>query len=350
MNNLRNVPAAALRDAINASQWEPTSPRGLYESYFLRANHPTRPLAFWIRYTLFSPRGNPAGTEGQLWAIWFDGEAAPPAIAAVKQPVPLTDCAFSRSALQVRMGASTLDEHGLRGAVHSPAHRLAWRLAYQGSAPPAFLLPLGLYHRGLPKAKVLTGIPLADFSGTVEVDGRGVDVTGWRGSQNHNWGLKHTDRYAWGQVAGFDGEPDAFLECSTARLKLGPLWTPWLTSLVLRLPGQDGEEAGEEIRLNALPQAVLRNRGRYRYFEWQLACRRGPLQVDVNFSAPAGRFVALGYDDPPGGRKTCLNTKLATCTLRVTRPGRPPRVLHTDSRAAFEILTMGDDHGLPLSA
>ena len=29
---------------------------GHYESYFLRANHPDRPLAFWIRYTIFAPK------------------------------------------------------------------------------------------------------------------------------------------------------------------------------------------------------------------------------------------------------------------------------------------------------
>jgi hypothetical protein len=33
--------------------------RGHYESFFQRANHPTRPLAFWIRYTIFSPTGHP---------------------------------------------------------------------------------------------------------------------------------------------------------------------------------------------------------------------------------------------------------------------------------------------------
>ena len=30
---------------------------GHYESWFLRGNHPSRPLAFWIRYTIFHPRG-----------------------------------------------------------------------------------------------------------------------------------------------------------------------------------------------------------------------------------------------------------------------------------------------------
>ena len=37
----------------------PTTRDGHYESFFQRANHPSRPLAFWIRYTALIPRGAP---------------------------------------------------------------------------------------------------------------------------------------------------------------------------------------------------------------------------------------------------------------------------------------------------
>ena len=340
MQNLSTMTGENLQNAINASQFDRRATGGFYESYFLRANHPTRPQAFWIRYTLFSPQGNPAATEGQLWAVYFDGDAA--SRVAVKQSLPFERCSFSSTGLEVHIGDSVLDTNHLKGAAHGGGHVVSWDLGYQGSAPPAFLLPLHLYAGRFPKAKVLTGVPLADFAGRISVDGTTVDVNGWRGSQNHNWGLKHTDQYAWGQVAGFDSEPDAFLECSTARLKIGPLWTPWLTNVVLRLPGRD-------IQLNALGQA-LRNRGRYGYFSWALECARGPLHVAVQLSSPSNRFVALGYDDPPGGKRTCLNTKLAACRVRVTQRDQPAIDLTTESRAAFEILAVDDDHGIPISA
>ena len=340
MRDLRGLSEAELQTTINASQFDRQTANGFYESYFLRANHPTRPLAFWIRYTLFSPKGNLAGTEGQLWAIYFDGESS--AIAAIKQVVPFSSCSFSRAGLEVRMGDATLGKTQLAGSAQSESHRLSWDLAYTGANVPAFLMPLEMYGRSFPKAKVLTPIPLADFSGFIHVDSHAVEVNGWRGSQNHNWGSKHTDTYAWGQVAGFDSDSTAFLECSTARLKVGPFWTPWLTNLVLRLPER-------EFILNSLPQA-LRNRGKYGNFQWAIECTRGPLRISVAFSAPPSRFVALGYDDPPGGRKTCLNTKLASCTVRISERGKPPRVLTTEARAAFEILTMSADHGIAISA
>ena len=44
---------------------------GHYESWFLRANHPHKPQAFWIRYTLFVPADDRPAL-GELWAIWFD--------------------------------------------------------------------------------------------------------------------------------------------------------------------------------------------------------------------------------------------------------------------------------------
>ena len=67
-------------------------PNGHYESFFLRANHPTRPLAFWIRYTLFSPKNRPDNALGELWAIFFNGESNEHAVA--KQEFPLAECRF----------------------------------------------------------------------------------------------------------------------------------------------------------------------------------------------------------------------------------------------------------------
>ncbi len=47
------------RSRWNACRFVPGDAGGHYESYFQRANHPSRPLAFWIRYTVFSPAGRP---------------------------------------------------------------------------------------------------------------------------------------------------------------------------------------------------------------------------------------------------------------------------------------------------
>ena len=170
------------------------------------------------------------------------------------------------------------------------------------------------------------------FDGWLEIDGARIAIDGWRGSQNHNWGSRHTDRYAWGQVAGFDGAADAFLECSTARVRVGPLWTPWLT-LVGAAHRRTRACAERPARLAARPRPH----------------RRLPLELRqpgaracgsaAGSRRPPSSFVALRYGNPPGGEKICLNSKLARCELALEEAGRAPRSLRSEYRAAFEILT-----------
>jgi hypothetical protein len=192
------------------------------------------------------------------------------------------------------------------------------------------LFPEALYRAPLPKAKALVAAPFATFQGKLRVQGRDIDVGAWIGSQNHNWGSRHTDRYAWGQVAGFDDAPDVFLECATARIRVGKLYTPALSPLVLRIDG-------EELAFNGL-WGALRARAHYEPFSWQLSARNERASVEVRFDAGAQDFIALPYDNPPGGQKICLNSKLAGCEVRLTRRGEPTRLLRTKHRAAFEIL------------
>jgi len=320
---------AEARARWNGARFVHGSDKGAYESWFQRANHPSRPLAFWIRYTIFSPRGRPADAIGELWAVWFDGEKQ--RVVAVKEEHPLSACRFAGRGLDAHVASAHLDHERLTGSASRGGHTIGWDLRYGSDAPPLLLLPERLYEGGFPKAKALVGAPLARYEGTLEVDGERVVVDGWVGSQNHNWGSEHTARYAWGQVAGFDDAPDAFLEVSTARVRIGPVLTPMMTVLVLRL-------GAEELRFSSIPRA-LRAKGRYAPFEWSFETGDRETTITGTISAAAWSFVALPYYDPPGRTKTCLNSKLARCELTVSRRGQPTRTLRTASRAAFEILS-----------
>jgi len=328
------------RNAWNRCRYVQHAQGGHYESYFQRANHPERPLAFWIRYTIFSPKGRVGDAVGELWAIYFDGEND--RIKAVKEVFPLAACRFSDTGLDVRIGPALLTEGRLAGRASGGGHALQWELQYAGDEPPLLLLPLSFYDRGFPRAKALVGTPNALFAGALTVDGEAIRIDGWRGSQNHNWGSKHTDSYAWGQVAGFDDAPNVFLECSTARLRIGPVWTPRLTLAVVRIDGR-------EFALNSLIHAV-RARGRFDFFDWRIDSRCSEFRLSARIHAPPSAFVGLNYDNPPGGSKTCLNTKLAACELTLEQAGQAPRTFTTEHRAAFEILTERLDHGIPIVA
>lgn len=326
----------------NHARFRPGERAGHYESWFQRANHPTRPLAFWIRYTIFSPADRPGNAIGELWAIVFDGETGQHV--AVKREVPIADARFGRDSFAVRIADAELAEGALRGAAAANDHRIAWDLRYRGDQRPLMFFPLALYETPLPKAKALVGVPGAVYEGTIEVDGRTLDVGGWVGSQNHNWGSKHTDRYAWGQVAGFDDHPQSFLEVGTGKLKIGPVWTPNLTPIVLR-------HEGREHALNS-PAQIIRARASIEYFDWRFVSESSSVRIEGRIHADRSDFVGLAYMNPPGGTKHCLNSKIANCDLTVTyksgtRAGQVDR-LRATRRAAFEILTDDRDHGVAI--
>lgn len=327
------------RSSADHARFRPGTRAGHYESFFLRANHPTQPLAFWIRYTLMSPKGRPEDGVGELWAIFFDGRSG--RSVAVKREVPLDECAFARDRLDVIVGDARLDARVARGAVAVEGHHVAWDLVYHGAEPPLFLLPLPLYASPLPRAKTLVGLPMAAFDGRLAVDGEDVPIQGWIGSQNHNWGSRHTDRYAWCQVAGFDDDPDAFLEVVNARIRVGPVWSPWLTPLVLR-------HRGREIALNSLRRSASTS-GSHRFFEMWFAARDDAFAVEGAARAAREHVVGLRYANPPGGFKHCLNSKLASCELSVRdiRTGDTV-LLTTKHRAALEILTDDPSHGVAI--
>lgn len=334
------VDPLATRDGANAVRFVPGIAHGHYESFFHRANHPTRRLALWIRYTVFCPRDRPQEAVGERWAIYFDGETG--RIVAAKDVVPMAQCAFVSIASGLRVGDATLTDDALSGHASGPDGTLRWDLRVLhrdgGGERPLWLLPRNLYDGGFPKAKSLVPAPHTSYTGELTVGDTTVPIDGWVGSQNHNWGLRHTDHYAWGQVAGFDDHPDAFLELSTARVRIGPFWTPFMTLVVLRL-------GDEQFDLNGLGRA-LRAKGRFEYFTWEFATRSAAVRLSGRIHAPREAFVALRYDNPPGGHKTCLNSKLAACELTLERDGQPTLHLRTEHRAAFEILTDDDSHGL----
>ena len=314
---------------------------GHYESFFLRANHPTRPLAFWIRYTIFSPKKRPQDALGELWTIYFNGETNNHI--AIKQEVPFRQCTFSSTTFFVEIDSAQLKPGELHGMVSAKDRSLAWDLTFDGNTKPLLLLPFNLYKTKLPAAKSLVSAPLATFNGALTVNGETVEIVDWVGSQNHNWGSKHTDLYTWGQVAGFDSYPRSFLEVATARLKIGPLWTPYMTLAVLRHDGQ-------EFALNSLFQS-LRAKGTFDYFSWKFKSETKEIGLEGSILAPPEAFVGLNYYNPPGGNKYCLNTKIASCQLILQdkRTGKE-EILVTNSRAAFEILTDDRNHGIVMQA
>jgi hypothetical protein len=328
-----------ITDDFNCARFRGGQLTGHYESYFQRANHPTQPLGFWIRYTIFSPDRRPRDAIGELWAVVFDGRTG--RHVAAKTEVPITQCALSNDRFNVRVGEAELGPGALSGRAGSAANNVTWKLVYSGGEAPVFDLPLDRYESGFPKAKLLVSVPMARFTGMITLNGESLAVDAWIGSLNHNWGVRHTDRYAWGQVCGFDDAPDSFLEVASAQLKLGPLRSPLITLVVVR-------HDGKEYACNSFLQGI-KARASYDYSTWRFSSRSNAVRIQGELRAPPAAFVGLRYRNPPGGIKYCINTKIAECSLSITDfTTARTDTLRTATRAGFEILTDDTYHGFEM--
>ena len=315
---------------------------GHYESYILQANHPDRPLAFWIRYALISPE-NKKTAIGEVWAVYFDGETGHHVCAKTENPIE--NCIFYSNELNMTLGDSRLNETQCKGRAATADKLIFWDISYESSEHPLFLLQRKMYDMPFPKAKTVSGKPLAVFSGTININGVAHNIDNWIGSQNHNWGVKHTDHYAWGQVTGFDSHPDSCFEIATARMRYGPFWAPFMTIMVLR-------HEGVEYRLNSIPQS-LRANASIEFFKWDFSSETTTEKIEGSITTEMDNVVGLNYYNPQGGVKHCLNTKIARCEIQLSDPSdsqKEPVVLQTDYRAAFEILTKDQSHGIPIRA
>ncbi len=326
------------RSVASRLQFDPATTLGHYEVYFAQANHPERPLAFWIRYTVFCPKGHPEHTVGELSVSYFDGENG--RVVKVKEALPDEQCGFSPTEMRVRIGASTLTTTKLGGAANSDGHMMIWALKYRAPNSPLLLMPEGAYTGGSSKIKMITPMPGVVFDGLLQVDGDPVLIEGWNGCIGHHWGRTYPDRLLWGQVIGFDNIAQASFECATIQNKAGPLWMPASTMMVLRLGMQD-------LPLNSNGQA-LTAKSVLKGLRWEFASSGRELSVKGFIEAKPNECMILKVMEPHGSSKICFCTAIAHCEIVIDQKGKPALTLVSNNRASFEIL--GDWAGQGITA
>ncbi|QZT65753.1 hypothetical protein [Mycolicibacterium austroafricanum] len=303
-----------------------------YESRFIRANDPDTARAVWLRETLLLPTvGEPVA---DVWVMLFD----PSGHRAVKQRFTIAEAAFGYDDWTARIASTVLDDTAATGALTEAR----WDLAISASGQePVRVLSDRAYQARFPTAKTTVRDPLARFDGRLEISGRGVDIDGWTGSVNHNWGTRHTPAYAYGQVCGFDNAPEATLEIVTARAALGPLLLPGVTLFVFRHEGQ--QFAVRSIR------GSLQSHGRYAPFRWTFGARVGEQMIEGEITTVPSDVIGLTYSDTHGGVKYCYNSAIASCRMQVAGKAFERSEL-VSRRAMFEILTDDRLDSVPLLA
>ena len=111
-----------------------------------------------------------------------------------------------------------------------------------------------------------------------------------------------------------------------------------MTPIVLR-------HRGKEHRLNQVH--TLFGRAKIDGLQWRFHAKGDGVQLEGRIFAHPDDYVTFAYINPPGGAKTCVNSKIARCELVVSGKGYTDS-LTTASRAAMEILVDDPrDSGLP---
>lgn len=322
-----------------AVRWDPNDRGGHVESFFLKANDPDTDRALWLKLTIYSPLGG-VPTVGEAWAVIFDGDEGH---VAAKETYPIADMSPGPGGVGLALKECSLDPGHTTGLVHTPdGAELRWDLEYDATRSPLYLLPMEwMYTAPFPKFKTLTPTADSRFQGFIEVGDRRFEVTDWPGMQGHNWGRAHAERYAWAHCNVFDDPGDsshegAIFEGFSARIKLGPITTPFLTLVKLVHRGITYDFTDVMCWLRASSQLD--------HTAWDFVCVKGRQRLIGSLWTTPDRMVGLTYRNPNGDITHCLNSKIAHCELRLMEDGASRIRLRSTAKAALEVAVKETDH------
>jgi hypothetical protein len=304
---------------------------GHYESFYLRAAHPSEALGVWIRYTVHKRPGGEA--TGSLWFTLFDAGLAAPWAVKVTEPGPRLP-----AGAYIEIARATFGPQRVAGKTGEAA----WDIAYSGDAETLYHLPRDwMYGKPFPKTKTLSPLPAALCSGTVTVAERTIPLDRWPGMVGHNWGAEHAERWVWMHGIGFDGRgEDTWIDAALGRVKLGPLKTPWLGNGGISIDGTryrlGGIEKARSIRVNE------------RATRCDFLLPGNKISVRGTVHSDAKNFVGWVYSDPDGSQHNTVNCSISTMELTVSRDGQPDIMLATESGASYELGMRETDHGIPI--
>jgi hypothetical protein len=294
---------------------------GMYESFYLRAVSPHEPLGIWLRYTVDKPPGLPA--RALLWCTVFDPRLGDPFQVRESHEELRAPADAWIEVGEARMGPSSAQ--GTCGGV-------SWSLRFTGEEPELRHLPQSwMYRAPLPRTKLSSPLPAARFNGTLELDGRVIELHDWPGMVGHNWGAEHAERWIWLHAVDFEDSPGTWLDVAIGRLLIAGRMTPWVANGALSLDGRRHRIGG----LGARGLLVAETASRCRL---TLPGADG-LLLDARVGTPAQAGAHWVYDDPAGGEHDVTNCSIAGLDLIVHRADVPALTLRCSHGAAYELGT-----------
>ena len=157
------------------------------------------------------------------------------------------------------------------------------------------------------------------MTGSLEVDGTAVDLTGWTGMLGHNWGSEHAARWIWLRAAGWvraaGGSTPCSHGCGSGRSwRHGPDSASWRSRTApVTQPRRTREPAharGPVPRGTDGADVTLGGHG---------------FVVRTTARVDRDRTVGWRYADPVGDQHEVVNCSVATATVQVGDRSYPAR-------------------------
>ncbi|MFN8088163.1 MAG: hypothetical protein U0R81_04175 [Mycobacterium sp.] len=289
-----------------------------YESVYCALVHPAEPEALWIRTTVKKRPGHEP--TGALWVTWF----SPAGVRATK----VDDLPVSPGGLGIDCGPASQGPAGSRGSVESEGLSAQWDLTFTPLVRSLeHLRSQILYRAPLPRTKATSPVPDLGVGGTLVVDDKPVDLTGWTGMLGHNWGTEHAARWIWLRACGLGDGGSGWLDAVLGRVRMGPVLAPWTAFGALEFDGTRHNLGGLLTRGTSV---VVSERAA------DIGLTGPGVSVSVRAEVSPARTVGWEYADPGGHRHEVVNCSVADISLVVNRGGS--RVtLHPSRRGVLEI-------------
>lgn len=310
----------------NRPRWDGTATR-FYEVWYVIFVDRATGDGFWIRYTLLNPLASDPEAGATLW-FGYTSAAEPARHVTVTRTYKPPAVALARGPFAVRIGDATLTEGALRGGFDAAGRRVAWNLTYTPGAAPHYYFGPCLRRLAERRSSVTLPHPQIELTGTVEIDGRVLQVRG-PGHQAHHWGTERASRWLWAHCSAFVEDERAIVE--------------------LLAPGLAGSAALTFVTLHTAAESIactgaadlLRNRSNAGLGFWQFTGHHGARRVVVDIAVDPRNVLKFVYHSTRMRPSECWNTQIGDCLVRVyERTGageRLARVLHARGTAAAEV-------------
>lgn len=228
------------------------------------------------------------------------------------------------------------------GTAEGTCGQASWSLRYRSDQDDLSHLPHPLlYWAPLPRTKLSSPAPLADFEGTFQLGERKIALDGWHGMVGHNWGSEHAARWIWLHGLDFQDAPGAWLDLAIGRIAVAGRLSPWVANGAICVDGH-------RMRLGGLFRRGLSVAERPERCSLHLAGPAG-VSVEAHVQAPPDAIAGWRYSDPEGGEHDVANCSIASLRLVLRRDERPAQTLVSPHGAAYELGMREHDHGIPIA-